>query len=159
MKFSAKRITRSYTQLISATPEKIFPLLCPERETEWLDEWTYKMIYSKSGLAEIDAIFTTSSKGEEDTIWIVTVHDPVLYKIEFVRVTPESRASVLQIQIREKDEKSSYVDIKYIYTGLNQHGNDFIDNYTEDVFLEMVKHWEDSVNYYLATGKKLLKNR
>ena len=155
MEFIAKRITRNYCQTINSTPDKIFPLICPVREAEWLDGWDYKMIYSKTGYAEEGAVFTTSYEGEEDTIWIITIHDPINYKVEFVRVTPASRASILSVNIREKDLKSSYVDITYIYTSFTTAGNRFIEEYTEEVFLDMVKHWENSVNYFLDTGKKL----
>lgn len=43
--FTAKRITRTYGQTINASPEQVFPLICPVRETEWLDGWRYRMIY------------------------------------------------------------------------------------------------------------------
>ncbi len=155
MKFSAKRIIRSYCQTINSSPEIIFPLICPVKEAEWADGWDYEMLYSKSSYAEEGAVFITPWEGEENTIWVITVHDSINYKVEFVRVTPNSRASILKVHIREKDKKSSFVDITYIYTSITNEGNNFIDEYTEDVFLEMVKHWENSVNYFLETGKKL----
>jgi hypothetical protein len=67
--------------------------LCSARK-ENSNGWGYEMIYSKSGLAEAGAVYTTSFKGEEDTVWIVTIHDPVINKIEFVRVTSKSMASI-----------------------------------------------------------------
>ena len=45
-RFTARRIIHTYRQTIDATPEKVFPLLCPVREAEWLDGWQYAMIYS-----------------------------------------------------------------------------------------------------------------
>jgi hypothetical protein len=158
MEFIAKRITRNYCQTINSTPDKIFPLICPVREAEWLEDWDCKMVYSKTGYAEEGAVFTTPYDGEDDTIWIITIRDPIKYKVEFVRVTPSSRVSILNVNIREKDIKSSYVDITYTYTSITCEGNKFIDEYTEEVFLKMVKHWENSVNYFLETGKKLSKN-
>ena len=59
IEFSPKRITREYRQTINATPEKMFPLLCPVREADWLDGWRYNMIYSESGLVEEGAVFST----------------------------------------------------------------------------------------------------
>ncbi len=155
MKFISKRITLSYCQTIEATPEKVFPLICPVREAEWLEDWDYKMIYSKTGIAEEGAVFTTSYDGEEDTIWIITGHNSIKNEVEFVRVTPGSRVSTIRIKIREKDKKNSYVDITYVYTSFTKEGNKFIEEYTEDEFLAMVKHWENSVNYFLKTGEKL----
>ena len=50
--FKSQRVMRSYVQRIEAAPDKIFPLLDPVREKEWLDGWEYEMIYSNSGLGE-----------------------------------------------------------------------------------------------------------
>jgi hypothetical protein len=155
MDFQAKRISRSYRQTINTTPDQIFPLICPVREKEWLEGWDYQMIYSKTGLAEQGAVFSTSYEGEEDTIWIITKHDSIKYEVEFVRVTPALRASILTVEIKEKDEHSSYVDITYTYTALTDMGNTFIDNYTEEFFQRNMKHWEKSMNYFLVTGKTL----
>ena len=155
--FTARRITRSYCQSIHAGPEKIFPLLCPVREAEWLDGWQYAMIYSKSGLIEEGAVFRTSLAGEEDTIWIVTRYDPARREIEFVRFTPGSRVCVLRIAVREKTENSSFVDISYTYTAIGPAGNSFIDHLTQESFAAAVAFWEKSMNYFLATGQKLVK--
>ncbi len=47
-------LVRSYVQRIDASPEAVFPLLCPVREGEWLEGWaeTCEVIWSASGLAE-----------------------------------------------------------------------------------------------------------
>jgi hypothetical protein len=40
--FDAKRVTRSYRQTINAAPEVVFPLLCPVRESEWLEGGAFR---------------------------------------------------------------------------------------------------------------------
>jgi hypothetical protein len=156
-KFKAKRLIRTYRQTINATPEKVFPLLCPVREAEWLDGWQYRMIYSESGLVEEGAVFSTPYEGEDDTVWIVTEHDSKTYEVEFARVTPKSRTCILKIAVKSKDENSSYVDVSYTYTGITFVGNDFIDHFTEEAFLGAVTFWEKSMNYFLETGERLKK--
>lgn len=155
MDFQAKRVSRRYRQTIDATPDQIFPLICPVREAEWLEGWEYKMIYSSTHLAEEGLVFSTSNEGEEDTIWIITTHDATNHTVEFARVTPASRASILTVYIAERDERSSYVDITYTYTAITEAGNQFIDVYTEEAFQSNVRWWEKSMNYFLATGKVL----
>jgi len=154
-KFSAKRVIRAYRQTIFATPEKVFPLLCPVREADWLDGWHYDMIYSKSGLAEEGAVFSTPHHDTTETIWLVTNYDMKNFQIDFARFTPESRTCFLQISVSAKGNDESFVDISYTYTAISEQGNDFIDSFTEESFLESVKFWEDAMNYYLKTGKKL----
>jgi hypothetical protein len=153
--FRAKRVSRSYCQTINANPNIVFPLLCPVREAEWLDEWSYNLIYSESGVAEEGCVFSTAYKGEKDTIWIITEHNKEKKLVEFTRVTPESRASILSISVKTEKKNTSNVYIKYTYTAICEEGNKFIDEFTEDAFLAAVKFWEKSMNYFLRTGKQL----
>jgi hypothetical protein len=155
--FRARRTTRTYSQIINAAPEKVFPLLCPVREAEWLDGWQYAMIYSESGLVEEGAVFRTPHSGEEDTVWIVTKHDAGKREVEFARFTHDSRTCVLRIAVRARAENSSSVGISYTYTATTPAGNDFIDRLTEETFRESVIFWERSMNHFLKTGKKLVR--
>lgn len=153
--FRAQRITRTYCQTIEASPEQVFPLLCPVREAEWLDGWRYTMIYSESGLVEEGAVFSTPGDGEPDTVWIVTRHDPAEWAVEFTRFTYGSRVCVLRVVVRPKDEGRSAVEITYTYTGITAAGNAFIDDLTEESFLGAATFWEKSMNYWLETGERL----
>ena len=153
--FKARKATKEYCQTIYALPDKVFPLLCPVREAEWLDGWRYTMIYSKSGLVEEGAVFSTPNPGEPDTVWVVTKHNSSKFRVQFARFTHQSRICVLDIGVRLRDESSSYVDITYKYTGISLAGNKFIDEITDDVFCADMKHWENSVNYFLRTGEQL----
>jgi hypothetical protein len=155
--FTPRHVTKEYCQTIYISPEKVFPLLCPVREAEWLDGWRYSMIYSQSGLVEEGAVFSTPREGEPETVWIVTNHDPLKHQIQFTRFTHQSRICVLNIGVRSRDESSSYVDIAYTYTGLSPEGNQFIDELTDDAFIADMKHWEDSLNHFLKTGEQLKK--
>jgi len=153
--FTPKRITRTYRQTINASPEVVFPLLCPVREAEWLDGWRYTMLFSQSGLAEEGAVFTTPGEGEEDTVWIMTRHDAVQWAVEFTRFTPGSRVCVLRIGVKPASQGRSLVDIAYTYTATATAGNAFIDRFTEDAFRGAVTFWERSMNHWLETGERL----
>jgi hypothetical protein len=156
--FRAKRITRTYRQTINASPDDVFPLICPVREAEWLDGWQYTMLYSKSGLVEAGAVFSTPGNGEEDTVWVVTKHDPVQRVVEFTRFTPGSRVCVLRIGVTSADQGCSFVDIAYTYTAITTAGDAFIDGFTEDSFLGAMTFWEKSMNHWLATGERLARS-
>jgi hypothetical protein len=153
--FKAKRITRSYEQTINAAPSKVFDLLCPVKEAEWLDGWDYTLLYSKSGLAEEGCVFLSRQEGEKDTIWMITKRDVQNREIEFVRVTPESRITQLTISVDEKEAMVSKVVITYVITSLCEKGNQFLAAFTEEKFTEAMQFWENSMNYYLETGDKL----
>ena len=115
------------------------------------------MIFSQSGLVEAGAVFTTRQEGEADTVWIVTRHDPQEGLIQFTRFTHGSRVCVLNIAVAEADGGRSHVDIEYTFTAIAPKGNQFVETYTQDAFLEAVNFWERSMNYFLETGERLRK--
>jgi hypothetical protein len=155
--FDAKRVTRSYRQAINAAPEVVFPLLCPVRESEWLEGWCFTMIYSRSGLAEEGAVFSTPQEGEADTVWVVTRHDPQRREVQFARFTHKSRVCVLNIAVHQAEERRSHVDIDYTFTAIAPGGNAFVEAYTEADFLAAVTFWERSMNHFLERGTRLKK--
>ncbi len=153
--FKARRQTYRYRQINLAPPEKVFALLCPVREADWLDGWQYRMLYSASGAIEEGCIFSTSQDGEEDTTWVVTRYDRRAHEITFARFTPASRVCILEIAVDSAGAGRSNVHIGYTYTALAPEGNDFIEAFTEEAFLDAVRFWEKAVNHYLTTGEKL----
>jgi len=150
--------TFTYNQLNDGTREQVFPLLCPVREKDWLDGWEYKMIHSKSGLAEKDCVFSTPHHGKFDTIWQVTQYDPIEFKIEFIRVTPTESVVRINISLSATGDYKTEANISYQYTGLNEDQNRFIENDLEDQFQENMKLWEKAINHYLKSGEKLTKH-
>lgn len=152
----SSRITRSYRQRIHASPDTVFSLLCPVREAEWLDGWRYTMVFSRSGLVEKGAVFTTPGDGEADTVWIVTRHDAGARVVEFTRFTPGSRVCVLHIAVTAEGDHSS-VEVTYQYTAISEAGRAFIERFTEASFLRAVTFWEESMNHWLATGERLVR--
>jgi hypothetical protein len=157
MTTNATRITRTYRQTIKASPDDVFPLLCPVREADWLDGWQYTMRHSASGLVEEGAVFSTPGQGEPETVWIVTRHDPKRRLVEFARFTPDSRVCVLRIQVTPNPPGRSFVHVSYTYTALTPAGEAFIARFTEASFLEAMRFWERSMNHWLETGERLPK--
>jgi hypothetical protein len=155
MKFRAIQKTLSYTQLNTTTPEKVFPLLCPVREKDWIDGWEYDMIYSHSGLIEKNCVFSTPRQGEMDTVWHVTQYDPERYEIEFLRVTPKENVVRININLISFENDKTKAMIEYQYTALNEKQNEFINNELDEVFKKMMGWWEKSINHYLETGEQL----
>lgn len=153
--FKGQKKTFKYTQINLGNIKDVFPLLCPVRESEWLDGWTYKMIYSKSGLIEKDCVFTTSQHGKFETVWQVTNYDRDNHMIEFIRLTPEEEIVKINIQLNELDNKTTQTDIVYRYTSLNESKNKFYENGLENEFKEMMQWWEKAINYFLKYGKIL----
>jgi hypothetical protein len=152
------RVIRSYTQRIEARPERVFPLLCPVREADWLDGWIdqVEMVHSDSGLAEDGCVFRTRLPGRPETVWMITRHDPVQGVVEFFRVTTGLVATRLRIDVQGRADGSSAVHITYTFTPLGPAGRTFLkDNCSEEPFRSDMAWWQDSMNHWLRTGEIL----
>lgn len=80
------RKKHTYVQSLAAPPEKVFPLLCPAMEKEWVPGWAPIKIITGSGFAEKDCIFVTPAE-PNPSIWIVTWHDPAGFALEMYKIT------------------------------------------------------------------------
>lgn len=142
-----------------APAQKVFPLLCPEREKEWLDGWDYKMVYSQSGLIEQDCIFQTFLNGYPPVTWMVTQYDLSGYSIEFFRLRPSEYVVKINIDLEDLDDGTCYSNIAYQYTALSQQQADFIHYHMEEFFNKSMEWWEKAINHFLSTGEMLKKNQ
>lgn len=150
--FDAKRVSHEYTQTNDAPPEKVFPLLCPVREAEWVPGWQYRLIYSESGLAEDGCVFATPNDAGAETVWMVTHYDPAAFKIAFAWIEPGMIATQLRISLVPAPGGKTNAHIRYLYTGLSSAGNVALDRYTPEWFRNKMQSWETAVNYFLRKG-------
>jgi hypothetical protein len=152
------RVTLRYSQHIEAPPDRVFPLLCPVREAEWLDGWidALEMIHSASGIAEDGCVFRTRMRGRPETVWMITRHDPAERVVEFVRFTTGLAATRLRIQVDTGAEASSFVHVTYTFTPLSDAGVVFVrETHSEEAFRRDMAWWEDSMNHWLRSGEIL----
>ncbi len=155
--FIPVRRTFNYQHQYHGPARQVFPLLCPEREKDWLDGWQYEMIYSQSGLIEQDCVFLTNSNGNPPTVWMVTQYDQANKHIEFVRVTSQECVAKIQVDLEDIGADKSMAHISYQYTALNASQSEFIENHMEEFFLQSMEWWEKALNHYLLTGEILKK--
>lgn len=153
MGFQGKRITHEYTQTNCAGPNRVFPLLCPVREADWVPGWQYCLIYSQSGIAELGCVFTTPNDDGSEATWVVTEYDPADFAIAFVWVNPGSVAAQIRIRLESKSGNETISNICYSYTGLSEQGNREVERYDTGWFQQKMQSWEVAINHYLRTGK------
>ncbi|ELR71120.1 hypothetical protein C900_03084 [Fulvivirga imtechensis AK7] len=144
-----------YIQQIEGTLQQIFPLLCPNREKDWLDGWSYDMIYSKSGFAEANCVFSTSIHGRETTFWMVSRYEPDQGIIEFVRLTPKEMVVKISIRVHQENKGITPVEVTYIYTALAEEQEKYLKQQLAEDFRKSMEWWEKAMNYYLRTGEML----
>lgn len=152
MKISApKRVSHTYTQKLAAPCDQVFPLLCPVRETEWLDGWDPVSVASRSGFAERDCVFVTEA-GTSQAVWYITRHEPAAGFVEMIKITPGVTACRLGIQVSPAPE-GAQAQITYTHTSLGAEGDAFVDALTPDAYVKFMKSWESRMNHYLRHGQ------
>ena len=154
---SGYRSTKTCSMQLQGSPEQVFPLLCTVREYEWIDSWQCKMIYSNTGVAELDCEFKTAFPGDgpEDT-WIVSRYEPPLL-IEFVRIN-SLRTIRFNLSLIRKDDGTTSLIWMQIFTGLTSQGDDLIKSLSDEIYRERVATREHQINHFLSTDQMLRVN-
>ncbi|OQW98259.1 MAG: hypothetical protein BWK74_04965 [Desulfobacteraceae bacterium A6] len=147
------RVTRTFTQQLVAEPTKVFPLLCPVREADWIDDWDPLVVFSESGAAELDCVFLTKAS-PSNAIWYINRHEPGKGFLEMIKITPTVTACKLTIQLCQV-EGGSEAKITYAHTSLGPEGDAFVKSFTEDHYRQFMRDWEARINHYLSHGNVL----
>lgn len=140
----APRLVRTFVQDIVAPPEAVFPLLCPEREKEWLPGWDARMIHSATGVAERGAVFETAHAAGR-TLWLVAEYDPPR-RIAFARWQPEGLVVHIEIVLARKHAGGTAVGITYTFTAVTETGASALAAMGEDAWRENMGAWQASMN-------------
>ena len=145
------RVRRTWTQHIKAEPDRVFPLLCPVRECDWVQGWKPAQVTTESGFAEPDCVFTTADKGSE-AVWVFTEWDPGNGRIELVKVTPGVTVGRISVRLTSEDSGTA-AEITYMHTALSDEGRQFVESFSEEFYARFMQEWEEAMNHYLETGE------
>jgi len=150
--FEGVRVVFTATQTCSAPPEKVFPLLCPVREYDYIPSWACDVVFLESGFAEIGGVFTTEvpGGGERRDVWVISRYEPD-HAIDFVRVS-ELRAMLYRIRLHRTAEGGTTVGWEQILTGLSEDGNRHVEASSQNDFTAMIGRLEKWMQHYLDTG-------
>jgi len=149
--FEANRCFLCAEQHLNSTPDKVFPLLCPNREYEWIETWQCDLIYSDSGFGELDCIFRTAFPGDGEEIWI-TDRMELNKIIQFIRVS-NHRAIRYSINLFDNGDGTTTARWEQVVTALNKEGIQYVESCSIPEFEKRIKGLERMLNHYLNTGE------
>ena len=148
-----KRKIREYTGTFETTPDKIFPLLCPAREADWIPGWNAELIYTSSGYAEDKCVFRTNkSSSSDEGLWTFTGFKLNEY-IEFVKF----RKDILihsKINLTPNEDSTTTLTWKTISTALSEEGNKELNKFSDKNHNAKIH----VMDYYLKYGKMISKD-
>jgi hypothetical protein len=148
------RVSRSFSQHLSAPPAAVFELLCPVREVEWVNDWRPKLVLSDSGFAEPGCIFITPGI-PEDALWLMTEYDPEAFRLEIVKMIPGVVVGRITVSLAADGDDGCAADITYAYTSISDHGDRALQEFTDNHFRGFMEIWEKELNHFLKTGSRL----
>lgn len=152
---TSNRLVRSATIQLNSSVEKVFPLFGALRERDWAAGWNPEIIFSESGEMEEHMIFKTPAtfSDADSYLWMVSKYEPTNYRVEYM-VSTAQRIWFITVQCRPSGEGTA-ATVTYGYTGLTEKGNNLNKVAIEKMFANDLKDWEEAINFYLLTGKKI----
>lgn len=138
---------------IGAPVERVFPLLCPVRESEWIDGWSCRLLHSHSGFAEKGAIFTTDFRKEGISIWTVSRYEPDR-AIEFVVVFPGSHVLTIDIGLEPVGPAATRLLWTCAFTSLVEP-NAYVTHVDQEAFDREQALFDRALAHFCATGRML----
>jgi len=162
----------------------VFPLFGPGREAEWAPGWRPEMLYSPTPEGGEGAVFRTTTNHSaaegQEMLWTVARLDapasspnsdsPAADKKEprsdearvaYVTVIPGERMTRIEVRCRQEearsaaDKQQTRCEVSYSYVALGTKGEEFLTAFRAGGHQQDFSHWEQAINHYLATGKRI----
>jgi hypothetical protein len=140
----------SFETTLEAAPARVFPLLCPVREYDWIPLWHCELLFTASGVAELGCVFRTEfpdSWGPE--VWVVSRFEPN-ERIAFVR-TGRLRTMRYDIMLWPQD-KATGILWRQEATALNAEGDALMRAAPREAFDALMRDLNGLLQHYLTTG-------
>lgn len=152
----ARHLVLDHVHALAAPPDRVFPLLCPVREYEWIPGWRCELVHSASGLVERGCVFVTEHTPEGRTLWVTSRHDPAARAVEFVRVSGEALVTLMALRL-EPDGAGSRLHIQYQLIARDAAGQAIVDRAraTGLPYADHARGIALRVDHFLATGRVL----
>ena len=153
--FQANRSVQTGTMSLAASPRRVFPLLCPKREYDWIPIWQCRMIFSETGYAEDNGIFYTDFREDRGPEWWVVARYEPCRAIEFIRFAADVRITRLDVHLAGDGPDRTIATWTQTMTALSPEGNSYMDRYDDTSYRQEISHLETMLNHYLQTGTML----
>ena len=144
-------LTRTNRFTVPAAPGRVFPLLCPILEYQWLAHWRCELLHSASGVAEEDCIFRTAATRGEIMTWVVNRYEPPAL-IEFTCFVPDTYVFRLKIALTV-EAGATRLDWTRRWLSLGPAGDAWIAGWSEAEHEKGMDFLRHALTHYLATGE------
>jgi hypothetical protein len=125
---------------LALEPARAFDLFTAEGERAWAPGWDPVILSGGPDALDPGSVFLTAHGGE-DTIWTVIEADRKALRLRYSRVSPGSRAGIVEVRISAAG-KGSRIEVAYDMTSLGPKGDAAVAAMDAAAFAEMMRTWE-----------------
>jgi hypothetical protein len=136
----AQRLHASHRIVVDAAVDQAFMFFTPAGEELWVDGWKPTYVYPRDGRTESGMVFTTG-QGDELTIWTLADFDREAHRSRYLRCTPATRTSLVEVRCVALDEARTEVRVSYEFTALNAAGEQVLEVFEGERFAAMIDDW------------------
>lgn len=150
--FVAKRVERTGTVRVLATPDDALLLFTPLGEKAWSPGWDPRMVFPDGTAGpERDQVFTVSHPHGGEAVWVVDGFDPAGHSVEYLYVLPEHVVCRIAVHCESDGPGATRARVSYTMTGLSEAGNRIVDELTTEAFAKRMSHWEELIQKRAAS--------
>jgi len=148
------RESRTFHLALHGTPDAVFPLFGPVRESEWSPGWAPHFAFPSVPAQGPDgAVFTTDgADGAAPSVWVMNDYDATARRVRYTILHPGVSVGELSIVVSPGGGMASTAEVTYRFTALSADGNASIARWIEH-FPHMAPHWEGAINALLDRPK------
>jgi len=158
---AGRRILLNHQEEISAQPERIFTLLCPVAEYDWIENWGCGLVFTRSGVNEEGCIFTEKIMApflfgtDLSTTWVTDQHDPDSHLIRFVIFVMDTAVVRYTVRLSGLDHSRTRMDARFELTIMPGRLPGLTDEEIRDRLKAVITLITGSLKHYCETGKML----
>jgi len=134
---------------LDAPVGKVFPLLTPIGEKDWVEGWNPEFLHPADGRTEAGMVFRTGHGGET-TLWACADFDPDRHRARYCRVVPGSRMGFVTVACRAEAPDRTEVEVTYAMTALAGDAAEALAGLDEAAYARMLDEWQAGIGRLLA---------
>jgi hypothetical protein len=156
-----RRVYCTHATEIHAPAGKVFTLLCPVAEYEWIDGWGCNLVFTKSGTNEEGCIFTEGIMGPvlagspASSTWLTNRYDEENHHIEFVIFVHDKAVVRYDVTLTDRDNGLTCVEMKFEITAMNDEIGRLSDEEIRARLMGIVDFLAKALKHYCETGEML----
>ncbi|WP_028587252.1 SRPBCC family protein [Desulfocurvus vexinensis] len=144
----------AHVMRLCAPPDRVFPLLCPVREYDWIPDWRCEVLHAPLGAAGPGCVFRTAFPGVGTETWTCVRFEPPR-AIEYVRFAALGLVTHLTITLAPDGAGGATVLWHNRLTATTDAGRDHLADGVEAEYHRETAELEAMLDHYLRTGTML----